>query len=213
MLLLLGLLTLNFVISIYNAWSCGLVWASTSKKGGLAHFMTWMGAVMSACGFTWVYTAVLAYVSTVIPVKGEDGEYHALLTAAQAHQVLELGYLVIIFPVLGSGLALMVRSWRSFARSRSFGDGAVAGWNTYAQFSNMYDAMRLVPDIFGRIGGLLDSKGGDGKGKVIIALVVLAVAGGIGTTFAIIRYAARGAVEEERRFSAGGAGSPAAVRG
>lgn len=47
---------LNVVLSAVNAWGCGKSWTETKHAGGLAHFMNWMGAVMSASGFTWCYT-------------------------------------------------------------------------------------------------------------------------------------------------------------
>jgi len=54
------LLVLNFGISIFNSVVTGASWVETKAAGGWARFMSWMGATMAACGFTWCYLAVLA---------------------------------------------------------------------------------------------------------------------------------------------------------
>jgi hypothetical protein len=190
MVIMFALVSLNFLISAYNAYACGVTWASTSKAGGLAHFTNWMGAIMSASGFTWCYTMLMSVIGVIIPIKGDDGVYHPLLTSADAEMVLNLGYLVVIFPIIGSGLALMLRSWQAFAQDRSLGNGAVAGWNTFAQAHNTYNAISTVPDVFGKVAGLFSSKGENNSGKLILAMVALALVGGIATTFAIVKWAA-----------------------
>ena len=47
---------LNFGISVWNAYAVGKVWVEARLAGGWHRFMCWMGAVMSACGFTWCYS-------------------------------------------------------------------------------------------------------------------------------------------------------------
>jgi hypothetical protein len=190
---------LNFVISIFNAWSCGKTWYATKQKGGLAHFMNWMGAIMSASGFTWCYTLALAavgsLVSTTDTVNGVEVT-GPLVSPDMLQAIIQLGYMVIILPILGSGLAITVASWRYAARSRSFGDTAIAGWNTYAQISNTVSAVQNVPNV---LGGLIKffSKGDDKKNAIVLILVTVAALGGIMTTFGIIRMTAAGTLEDE----------------
>jgi hypothetical protein len=196
------LVIVNFAISWFNAWGCGKTWTSTKARGGMPHFMNWMGAIMSASGFTWCYVVVLAIVATMIPIEDETTKVVApLLSQAQAKVVFDLGYLVIIFPVLGSGLAITVQSWRAFARSRSVGDGAVAGWNTFAQFSNIHDAMRYVPNAWEGVSSLFsggkDDDSDDFKVKIIIILVAAALLGGVLTTLGIIRATASSAMLDD----------------
>jgi len=189
------LFVLNAAISAFNAWGCGLMWDSTKAKGGGAHFMTWMGAVMSACGFTWCYLVVLGFGGAILPMSLIDKEAEAgvmLLDAASLQAFFDLGYIVIIFPILGSGLAIMLSSWRSFARRRSFGSGAVAGWNTFAQVHNTYQAVKHIPGVLERLGGFFGggSKGSGGKKDarlLVVLLVVVALVGGVLTTYAIIQ--------------------------
>lgn len=207
----------NAAISVFNAWGCGLTWDSTKAKGGAAHFMNWMGAIMSASGFTWCYLVILGWLGTQVPaawfIEAEEGAEPIkgmLLNAADLAAFYDLGYLVIIFPILGSGLAITIQTWRYVARKRhrSVGDYAITGWNTFAQVHNTYSAMRAVP---GALDGVLSYFGGggrssssssdskDGKGLIVILLVVLAVCGGILTTVAIINATRRSVIVEAGR--------------
>lgn len=195
--MILLLWVLNFVISWANAWGVGKTWTETKAVGGPAHFMSWMGATMAAVGFTWCYMVILGFVAMNVPetVLSDDGDPNAmLLNPEQASVFFDLAYLVIIFPLVGSGMAITTHSWGVFWRRRSLANGVTAGWNTYAQIHNFYHAVEQVPRAMGNVGSFFggsSSSSDDGKGKIIIALVVIAVAGGILTTWAIIRHTAR----------------------
>lgn len=178
---------LNFGISWFNAWAVGKMWLESKATGGFQHFVTWCAAIMSACGFTWCYSFVLAFIAGSVPYHG-----HPLLAPKYVAGVIELSYLIIILPVIGSGIGITISSWQNFRRERNFANGAVAGYNTFAQIYNTVQAVRAVPAVFGDLGKLF--KGGDSKDssiKLMILLVVLAVIGGIGTTFAIVRASAK----------------------
>jgi hypothetical protein len=51
---------LNFAISVWNAYAVGKVWVEARVAGGWHRLMCWIGAIMSACGFTWCYLSFLA---------------------------------------------------------------------------------------------------------------------------------------------------------
>ncbi|MBI2038970.1 MAG: hypothetical protein HYT22_01655 [Candidatus Niyogibacteria bacterium] len=184
------LMVLNFGISWFNAWSVGHTWPETQTLGGWPKFLAWCGAVMSACGFTWVYLIVLALIA------GAAG----WLEPRYVEAMLSLGYLVIIAPVLGSGIALTIESWMRFWKQRTFGSGAVAGWNTFAQVYNMYQGVSAIPRALGNVMDVFGDRkssrddGDSGKGAMAmlaILLVVVAVAGGVLTTTLILRHAAK----------------------
>lgn len=184
---------LNFVISWFNAWGCGKTWNETKHVGGWPHFLNWMGAVMAASGFTWCYMVILGVAGATIPFEQDNGTVAPLLSPDSLAAFASLGYLVIIGPILGSGLAITVHSWGVFWRRKSLGNGAVAGYNTFAQIYNMYGAVQHVPSAFKEVSEFFgkDSEDGKGKGKIVLILVALAVLGGILTTWAIIRRTAR----------------------
>lgn len=207
---------LNFVISWFNASSVGTVWDSTKARGGAPHFMSWMGAVMAASGFTWCYLIVIGLLCSVLPmsmfIEAEEGAAPVtgmLLDGASLEAFYNLGYMVIILPILGSGFAITVQAWRAIARkkasARTAGDYAIVGWDTFAQVSNTYSALRNVPGALDSIGGFFDSgsSGSSSSGDkddwavlLVVALVVFSVGAGILTTYSIIQGRRRSIIAE-----------------
>lgn len=187
------LIVLNFAISVFNAWSVGKAWFETKAIGGWPRFMAWMGAVMSACGFTWAYLVLIGIVASALGWL--DQEY--------LNAMFSLGYLAIIIPVLGSGLAIMVNSWVIAWKKRSITNMGIAGWNTFAQAYNTYNAISAIPDSLKSVLGVFgNSKSGgkdSAKAKLVLILVIVSILGGILTAIAIIRITARGQAEKVRR--------------
>ena len=201
------MIPLNFIISWFNAWSCGKTWTESRAVGGFPHFMNWMGAIMSASGFTWCYFLIFGFIATQWPITDEEtGAVSYLLTTDQVGILYDIGYLVVIFPILGSGIAIGVHSWGVFWRRRSLRNGVTAGWNTYANLHNFYTAIEQVPRSWGNVldffgsGTGSDSSSSNDKGKgIIVILAVAAVLAGILTTATIIKYTAR-KTALDRRF-------------
>ncbi len=193
----------NFAISWFNAWACGKTWNESKHSGGWPHFLNWLGAIMSACGFTWCYLAVAIFFGGTIPYEHDDGTSAPLLTMEQVQAVAQLGYLIIIGPIIGSGLGIMVHSWGVFYRRRTIGGGAVAGWNTFANIYNISSALSYVPEASSGVADFFFGKGSDskdGKGWVLF-LVLLALIGGILTTRAILlRTAKATAIDRAHRY-------------
>lgn len=185
------LFVLNFGISWFNAWSVGRSWVETKAAGGWLHFMSWMGAIMSACGFTWCYLVVLGMAATSFN----------WLPPTYLKGFFSLGYLVIIIPVLGSGLAIMIQSWAHFWREKNILNGGVAAWNTFGQVYNTYQAVKNIPTALEGVMGMFKDVGDgedDVKSKLLfmaIFLVIVAVVGGVLTTTAIIRSTARSSAQ------------------
>lgn len=185
-LVLLLLLALNFAISYWNAYASGAYLTESKMIGGWTRFVVWCGLVMSACGFTWVYLTIL----TVVAVSGQ------WLTPEWGEVMFKLGYLIIILPILGSGLGIWAHSLAVAYRERSFGSVAIAGWNTFAQAHNTWQAASHAPgfleDVLKAFSGKNSRSSKDSAmGLLVILLVILAVAGGAITTGAIARWADR----------------------
>lgn len=177
------LMAINYGISVFNAWSVGKVWAERHEAGWFANLMIWSGAVMSACGFVWVYMIIEGLV------------FHALgkLELEDLSVLWSAGYLVIIIPVLGSGLMLTLNAWIAAWRYRRVRDFGIAGWNTFAQGYNTYQAISGIPDAIKDIASFKgSSRGGSKSGAGILMLVLLlaAIILGIMTTVVIIRWSA-----------------------
>lgn len=180
----------NFAISWWNARVVGLVWVETKEMGGFSRFMTWMGWIMSASGFTWCYLVVLLFGAFYAqPAFIEPGQ-PMILQPEDLMGGFALGYLIIIPGVLFSGLMIWVDSLVQAWRRRDMASMGRAAWNTFAQVHNTYGAMRGVPEALEAVGKLFGGRG-DGKGKallLIVVLVIMAVVSGILTTSAIVGH-------------------------
>jgi hypothetical protein len=178
---------MNFGISIWNAYAVGKVWVEAKHEGGWHRFMCWMGAIMSASGFTWCYLSFLVLTAN----------HFQWITEEQTMLSLNLGYVLLIPFVLFAGYAITLDSWAQAYRRGGFLNYGTAAWNTYASIHNTYSAYRNLGGAFTSLGKLFGSDsrqsrdGDNAKGiVVVILLVVLALFGGIITTAVIIRRVA-----------------------
>ena len=186
-------LILNFFISIFNSWAVGRSWVEAKVAGGVARFMAWMGATMAAVGFSWCYLVIIAFVA------GPDG--FNKLPAKYVQAMFSLGYLVIIGPLIGSGIAITIESWAYFWRKRTIGSGVAASWNTFADIYNIYQAASYIPSAWDNVTGLLKSDDEDDNGLagLAILLALMALLGGVITAAAIIRTVSE-RTASDRRF-------------
>jgi hypothetical protein len=179
---------LNLAISFWNAYACGKAWVEAKFHGGWPRFMTWMGAIMAASGFSWCFLILLALVA----------HWLDWITAEQTKIALQLGYILIIPGVLFSGLMITVDSWAVAFRTKRIGAFGVAAYNTFAQAYNTYNAIRDfgtafkdVTNFFGESRSSDDKDDSGGKAVLIVVLIVaIAILGGILLTAAIIRKVA-----------------------
>jgi hypothetical protein len=178
---------LNFAISVWNGYAVGKVWVEARLAGGWHRFMCWMGAVMSACGFTWCYLSFLALTA----------HYFQWLTEEQVVAALNLGYVLLLPFILFGGYAITLDSWAQAFRRGGFLNYGLAAWNTYASIHNTYSAWRNLGGAFASLGNFFGDRrrskrdGNDGGGiLVVLLLVAFALLAGVLTTAAIIRRVA-----------------------
>ena len=181
---------LNFGISFWNARAVGLMWVETKQIGGFTRFMTWMGWIMSASGFTWCYLVILLFGAYYGQPAFIKPGHPMLITPENLTQGFSLGYLIILPGILFSGLMIWVDSLVRAWRDRSAANIGIAAWNTFAQVHNTYSAIQGVPQAMKAVGGLFAGKG-DARGKVLllmIGLVAAAVVSGVLTTMTIVAH-------------------------
>jgi hypothetical protein len=177
---------LNFGISVWNAYAVGKVWVEARHENGWHRFMCWMGAIMSAAGFTWCYLSFLVLTAN----------YFQWITEEQAIVALNLGYILLLPFLLFAGYAITLDSWAQAYRHGGFLRYGAAAWNTYASIHNTYSAWRNVGGAFTSLGNFFGSRSRgrdrDGVSPIIIVLLLVALAllGGVITTAVIIRRVA-----------------------
>lgn len=180
------LLLLNFGISCWNAYIAGVIWRQVS---GLMKLVAVCALIMASCGFLSVTAVVFGYVAVTAHWIDPRG-FQALLG---------LTYLLIVVPILGSGLVITIHSWIVAYRSRDWLSIGTAGYNTVAQIHNMYSAARDVPEIWEAVSSFFtpssDEKPEAALARVAVLLVLLAaaVAAG-GLTFVFFAMGRRNAL-------------------
>lgn len=171
MTMLVLILLLNAGISYWNAYVCGKSWVESKAIGGMIRFMVWCGAIQSAIGFSSVLLFPLVFLA------------HALVpqyfTDVYLKGTVNLWYLTIIFPALGTGFAIMIQSWVAAYRERDLLSMGSAAWNTFAQVHNTVSAVQNMGGAFSAIGeafsGIFSAASDDDDGKATIALIGLAI--------------------------------------
>ncbi len=189
---------LNFAISWFNAWAVGKSWALTKSKNPMGHLVNWCGLIMSASGFTWCYLIVLAFVGTALPetllmseeaaeaLVASGAEVGPLVNQEMLEAFFNAGYILIWFPIVGSGLIITVDAWAHFYRRRTFASGGVAAYDTFAMVYNISSGIRHIPGAFDGVMDFFTKGSGDNKGKMLlIAMLVMAVLAGVLTTYFI----------------------------
>lgn len=200
MLILAGVLLLNLVISWWNAVQAGRCWIETKSIGGFSRLLTWSAAIQSAVGFTMIIAFGLAWIASLfhwLPPKGVEA-------------LLNLEYVLIIVPAIGSGLVILIHSWQMAFRDRSIANLGGAAYNTLAMGHNIYSAATELPSIFDSLGNLGFSGDSDGDsddngsgvvGLIVVFLALIALAGGILCTWAIIRHSMGSVPIQDRKDS------------
>lgn len=178
--MILLLLAINLGVSWLNCVSVGRVWNESKALGGWIRLLAWCGAIQAAIGFSSVigfFLGAALYGAGWLPPKA-------------VHGAASLWYLLIIIPALSTGLIIMIESWIAAFRERSLANMGVAAYNTFAMAHNAYGAIDGIGKALSGFDKLFTSDG-DGEGGtlvlVAVGLVLVALAGGVLVTMALIR--------------------------
>lgn len=185
---------LNLGISAWNAYAVGKMWPYTKQMGGWTRLVTWCGYIMSVCGFSWCFLLPLSLLAYTNHWYGFD-KRELMVT-------MNLGYIILAPLMCLSGLFIWIDSLITAWKERTFSSMAVAGWNTYAQLSNMYDVFTTIGPAFDNVSGYFsgglssssDDDDDDPKAKLmmlVIALVAISIMAGIFIATMIVVKVAR----------------------
>jgi hypothetical protein len=166
--ILLLFLAINTVIATWNAYVVGRMWPLAQGFG--ASLLCWCGLIQSVVGYS--SAILLGILFGVLHFEVLDMEY--------AKYVVDLWYLVIIFPAIGSGICIWLHSVQAMVRNPGFGSFLTAGWNSYAMYHNVSGAIAHVPEAASGVGELFkalgETKGSGGKDGALVILVIVIVA-------------------------------------
>lgn len=194
-LLLVLVLLLNVAISVWNCYAVGSAWKDAMAIGGrFEKAVLWSAVIQSGVGFSMPILLVLAYGSVAYLTAGAEPVLTPTEGAEMMQAIFSLWYVAVIFPILGSGLAIWAHSLRIAYQRRDFASIATAGWNSFAQIHNTVSAVNNLGGAFGDIGDLfgkaLGGKG-DAKGKLVILVILLVIVSltlGFMIAFGLVRY-------------------------
>lgn len=191
MIMLLLMLVLNFAVSWVNCWSVGRSWKEARTAGGWPRLLAWCGAIQAAIGFSSV---VGFFVGGFLHLAGA-------LSPAVEKGAISLWYLLVILPLLSTGLVILVESWRIAARERSWGSMGAAAYNTAAMGSNLLGAADGINKALEAAGKVFDGEDQDASSMVLLmcGLVACALSSGVLLAMVLIRhYATR---EQSQSFA------------
>ncbi len=194
MLFLGGIILLNLAISVWNCFAVGRVWNDVKIAGNwFDKLLVWSGVTQAAVGFSMPIMLVLSWATLSYMTTGEKPSLSPEEASEMMQGIFSLWYIAVIFPILGTGLAITAHSIRVAYKRRDFGSVAVASWNTFAQIHNTVGAVNNLGGAFGDVGKLF-SGGGDSKGKALLAMILIvfiAIAGGFLIAISIVKAVAR----------------------
>jgi len=186
----------NFLISVLNCWYVGKTWAESKAIGGWFRAVTWCAAVMGTCGFIWCNTLVFGFFASthvgLLPLKYQ-------LTDKYLELLFNLGYILVIFPILGSGLGIWLDSIKEAIKHKDGFSIGVAAYNTFAQGYNTYEAAKFLPTVFEKaMKTIEDTDSPQGKIGLLVVYTVLTLSIGLGvaTAWYIIHTTAEGVAEK-----------------
>lgn len=195
MILIAFLLLWNFGISWLNCWFVGKTWAESQVVGGWTRLVTWAAAVMGACGFIWCNLLVVGFLCSthvgILPHKYQ-------LTDPYLELLWNIGYAIVIFPILGSGLAIWADSLKQAYKNRDGMSIGVAAYNTFAMAHNTYEAARFLPTVFEKIGTSLKESDNKALMATVYAALILSIGGGLGMAYYIIHTTAVGVAQTSK---------------
>lgn len=181
---------LNVGISWWNSRVAGQAWVESKAIGGWIRLLVWCAAIQAAVGFSMAYLLGFAFLAAGF----------GWLDQQAMQWVFSLWYVMVIVPILGSGLIITIHSWIEAWRERSLMNMGMAGWNTFAQAYNTYNAVQSIGPALSNVGdmfGSLLSGGGDSdaaKARMALLAILIAIcallAGILTTAVLIQRYAA-----------------------
>lgn len=167
---LMLIMVFNFGISWINAVYAGKVWCEISVMGVFMRLVAWSAAIMSACGFTVVFTIIVAILGHLIAPHYVTDHVMKLIYNSM--------YILVMFPIIGAGTLIAIHSWIEAYRDRTIFNMGLAAWNTFAMMHNVENVAQNAPSAFSSIVEAF-SDDDDEVLLIVAAMVLFSVGSGI----------------------------------
>jgi hypothetical protein len=199
-------LLLTLAISFLNAFWVGSVWLEKQVMGWAGKLLVYSVAVMSLCGFLWFNVICQTFLVEAARAHHLHGKYVDWVYNLPPHYpdyIYSLGYLLIILPIIGTGIVMTVWSWVALSRQRSWRNGVGAFWNTGATMYNIWNSVQVIPQAVSNVGNLFSGSGSSGSSSngsrsnkngaalIIVVLVLVALVLAIVEVVFIIKWSAK----------------------
>ena len=189
MLFVFLLVLINIGIAWWNCYAVGSVWKDTMAFGSrFEKALLYSGAVQSTAGFSIPILLVITWVTTLLLQMGSTPAPPEQIKAIW-EGVMNLWYVAIIIPVVGSGFIIWGHSMREAWKNRDLVSFGVAGWNTFAQISNTISVFNNLGPAMSKVGDLFKgSKSKDAAPLLVILIVLVALMSSVLLTVKLIQY-------------------------
>lgn len=185
---------LNVGISTWNCYAIGMCWKDVMALGsGFEKLLVWSAVIQSTVGFSLPVLLLLTKIAFWSMTFAQEPMFSAEESEIIMKGIFSFWWLLVIFPVLGSGLAIWAHSVREAYLRRDFKSIAIAGWNTFAEVTNAISAFRNMGGALGDVSEFFSLvKEADGvKGKVIaffFVLVIISLVAGYMIAIGLVKY-------------------------
>jgi hypothetical protein len=190
-LILAAILVFDFVVSLWNAYSSGVIWGLLRHQPGHAFEKTCAiaGLGLAFAGMAYATTIVLSWLALLI----------GFIAVWDFLYLVSFDFLVFGAMIIGFGLLITVQSIAIAYRERNYGSIAIATWNT---FSEIWDIATSVQGFQ----AAASTVKGDRSGRAnVTAILVVAVSIALLVTYFAFRAGLRkseGAIDQSPRQAA-----------
>ena len=124
-LLLAAIIVFDFVVSLWNAYSSGVIWGLLRNQPGhtFEKICAIAGLGLAFAGMAYSTTIILSWVALEV----------GFLAIWDFVYLVSFDFLVFGAMIIGFGLLITVQSVAIAYRQRNFGSIAIAAWNTFAE--------------------------------------------------------------------------------
>jgi hypothetical protein len=190
-LLLAAIVIFDFVVSLWNAYSSGVIWGLLRNQAGhgFEKVCAVAGLGLAFAGMAYSTTIILSWVALQI----------GFIAIWDFLYLVSFDFLVFGAMIIGFGLLITVQSIVIAYRQRNFGSIAIASWNTFAE---VWDIATYVQ---GFQAAATTVKGDRQDRANVIAILVVAVSVALIVTYFAFRAGLRkseGAIADSSRQAA-----------